>query len=261
MIIDVNAYLGQWAFRRLRFNTAEGILKLMDRAGIDSAAVSSISAVTYRNVQAGNEELHEMLEASRDRLISLAVINPNYAGWEDDLELCIDEWDMRGVKMHPNYHDYKLTGGNAAALLKIAAKRNLPIFIAVRVEDERQHHWLMKVPGVPMIEIAEVIRAFPNVNFILNYIHFSEATYLMNMLPKNENFYIDVTAHYMMGSFSQGVAKTVKRIGAKRVLFGSGMPLRYPEVALNKINTTELNEEERKLILHMNAAKLLRISI
>ena len=259
MIIDVNAYLGHWAFRRLRFNTAEGLLKLMDQAGIEKAAVSSLDAVTYRNAQSGNEEMHEMVERHRDRLVPLAVVNPNYAGWEDDLELCVDEWDMRGVKLHPNYHDYKLDEENAAALLSATSKRDLPVSVSIRVEDERQHHWLMKVPGVSMIEVAEAVKAFPKVSFVLNYIHFSEATNLINTLPKYDNFYIDVTAHYMMGSFSRGVGKVIERIGAEKVIFGSGMPLRSPQVALNKINTTELGEEEMELILYRNAARLLGI--
>ena len=41
MIIDVNAYLGPFAFRRLRHNTAESLLKLMDARKIDRAVVSS----------------------------------------------------------------------------------------------------------------------------------------------------------------------------------------------------------------------------
>ena len=41
MIIDVNAYLGPFAFRRLRHNTAESLLKLMDARKIDRAVVST----------------------------------------------------------------------------------------------------------------------------------------------------------------------------------------------------------------------------
>ena len=57
MIIDVNAYLGRFAFRRLRHHTAADLLRLMDSKKIDKAVVSSGSAITYRNPQAGNEDL------------------------------------------------------------------------------------------------------------------------------------------------------------------------------------------------------------
>ncbi len=41
MIFDVNAYLGHFAFRQLRYNTPEALLRLMDSKGIERAAVSA----------------------------------------------------------------------------------------------------------------------------------------------------------------------------------------------------------------------------
>ena len=35
MIIDVNASLGHYPFRKLRFNTAEKMIGLMDRNGVE----------------------------------------------------------------------------------------------------------------------------------------------------------------------------------------------------------------------------------
>ena len=81
MIVDVNAYLGHFAFRQLRYNTAVSLLALMDSKRIDKAVVSSASAITYRNAQAGNEEVAEEVRGLTDRLIPFAVINPSYAGW------------------------------------------------------------------------------------------------------------------------------------------------------------------------------------
>ena len=43
-MIDINAYLGHFAFRPLRYNTADELLRLMDRKGIERAAVSSATS-------------------------------------------------------------------------------------------------------------------------------------------------------------------------------------------------------------------------
>ena len=67
MIIDVNAYLGPFAFRSLRHNTAAGLLALMDRAGIGRAVVSSAAAITYRNPQPGNEEVAAQIRSHQNR--------------------------------------------------------------------------------------------------------------------------------------------------------------------------------------------------
>ena len=101
MIIDVNAYLGHFAFRRLRHNTAADLLRLMDSKKIDKAVVSSASAITYRNPQAGNEDLAAEIRRHRDRLIPFAVINPSYAGWQDDLKICRDDF---GILRRGNGH-------------------------------------------------------------------------------------------------------------------------------------------------------------
>ena len=77
MIIDVNASLGSFAFRRLRHNTSDGLLHLMDSRKIDKAIVASASAITYRNPQAGNEEAHDETRRHRDRLVPFGVINPD----------------------------------------------------------------------------------------------------------------------------------------------------------------------------------------
>ena len=95
MLIDVNAYLGHWAFRQLRQNTARELVRLMDRKEIDLAVVSSASAIMYKNSQAGNEELARDIRRYRDRLIPFAVINPTYADWEHDLGVCAEDFGVR----------------------------------------------------------------------------------------------------------------------------------------------------------------------
>ena len=63
MIIDINAFLGHYPFRQLRFNNAAKMVELMDGNGIDRAVVSSLHAVFYRDSHRGNAELHEETKA------------------------------------------------------------------------------------------------------------------------------------------------------------------------------------------------------
>ena len=71
----LNAYLGHFAFRRLRNNTAPSLLNLMDAKAIDRAFVSSAAAITYRNPQSGNEAFAEQVKPHRDRFTPFAVVN------------------------------------------------------------------------------------------------------------------------------------------------------------------------------------------
>jgi predicted TIM-barrel fold metal-dependent hydrolase len=260
MILDINAYLGHWPFRRLRYNTSESLMKLMEKAKIDLAVVSSASSVLYRNCQEGNLELHEEIMGHEDRLITFACINPNYAGWREDLQYCVDEIGVKGLRLHPNYHDYDLSGENATALIQEANKRGLPISVTLRMEDERQSHWLVKVLGVPVHQIIEAINRSPEATFILTYIHFQEAEQIINACPKRKNFFIETTSHYLLGDYPNHLQTLIDKIGVNRILFGSGMPLKYPQASLLKVEHLQVSGEDKEKILGKNAAKLLKLS-
>src|SRR5688572_24837029 len=57
MIVDINTYLGHYAFRSLPNKTADKMLAAMDQNGIARAVVSSLHAVFYRDAHRGNQEL------------------------------------------------------------------------------------------------------------------------------------------------------------------------------------------------------------
>ncbi|HIE14424.1 TPA: metal-dependent hydrolase [Candidatus Bathyarchaeota archaeon] len=258
MIIDFNAYLGGWPFRRLRYNTPESLITLMDKAGIDCAVVSS-SSILYRNAHEGNLELAEQISRVNDskRLVPFAIVNPSYSGWKEDVHECVNKLNMKGLRIHPNYHDYKLNDDCATELFKVAYDMNLPVSIVLRMEDERQHHWLVRVPPVPVYDIIEVINRFPDIKFILTYIHYREVEPILNACPDKENFYIEITSHYLFGAYPNQLQLLLNRIGADKILFGSGMPLKYPEAALIKIQCLDISSEDKEKILHKNAEEIL----
>ena len=132
MIVDTNAYLGYFAFRQLRHNTAPELLRVMDEKGIDKAMVSSASAITYRNVQPANEELSAAVKPHRDRLIPFAVINPFYAGWRDDLTTCHERFGMKGLRLYPKWHNYALSDRCLLDLIHEATERSMVVSIPRR---------------------------------------------------------------------------------------------------------------------------------
>ena len=124
MRIDANAYLGHWPFRRLRYNDADGLLRLMDKKKIDRAVVSSIGSIFYRNCHEGNIELAEQVNEHRDRLIPFGTINPTYPGFLEDLRRCHEDLGMVGVKLYPNYHAYSLRDPRTLELMQAATEHD-----------------------------------------------------------------------------------------------------------------------------------------
>ncbi|HID10436.1 MAG TPA: metal-dependent hydrolase [Candidatus Latescibacteria bacterium] len=255
MLIDVNAYLGHFAFRRLRYNTAEELLKLMDGKGIDKAIVSSASAITYRNPQSGNEELTEQVDGHRDRLIPFAVINPAYAGWKDDLRICHEEFRMKGVRLYPKWHNYDLTDPRCIELINRATKMGMLISIPIRVEDYRQRSWLVDVPDVPLDEIEEVVRRCPDAKFILlNGIGFVRSALGRKENDLPDNYLIEISRLSVL--IGEEIGQLVENVGAGRLVFGTGIPFKYPDPALLKLEVLEISDEEKEMIRWRNIAAL-----
>jgi len=236
-LIDTNAYLGHYAARRLRHNTPEGLLALMDRAGIAQACVSSASAICYRNSHAGNEEMWEALtegpRSSRppDRLLPFAVINPAYAAWETDLRWCVETMGARGVRLYPTWHQYKLSDGCCHDLCTAAAELGMVVSIPQRVEDYRQRHWLLDTPDVNLNEMAVLAAAHPDTKFLVtNAAGVGGSDFVTKKDDRPDNTWVDMCRPDVV--YTKELERLVEALGADRIVFGSCIPFCYPEPAI-----------------------------
>jgi predicted TIM-barrel fold metal-dependent hydrolase len=258
MIVDVNTYLGPFAFRRLRHNTAAALLALMDSKGIDEAVVSSAGAITYRNAQAGNEELAEEVRGRGDRLIPFAVINPFYAGWQDDLKICHEQFGMAGLRLYPKWHNYQLSSACCRELVEAATERGMVVSIPIRVEDNRERSWLLNVPDVPLEEIVELVKAHPKARFLLlNGLGYTGSPLGRkdNGLPSN--YAIELSR--LSAVLANELGQIITNLGAERVMFGTGMPFNYPDPALVKLEVLDAGEPDKEKIRSQNAMTWLRL--
>jgi predicted TIM-barrel fold metal-dependent hydrolase len=255
MIIDTNAYLGSYAFRQLRHNTADGLLKLMDAKGIAKAWISSAAAVTYRNVQPANEELAEAVRKRRDRLIPLAVINPFYAGWQDDLTACKEQLGMKGLRLYPKWHNYSLSDKCCLELVDAATALGMFITIPIRVEDYRQRSWLVDVKDLTLAEIEPLIKAKPQARFVL----LNGLGYTASPLGKKNsglpaNYWIEISR--LSALMANEIGALASALGAERIVFGSGMPFNAPDPALVKMEVLKMSQKDKERIRWQNAAAL-----
>ncbi|MBL8176915.1 MAG: amidohydrolase family protein [Bryobacterales bacterium] len=255
-MIDINAYLGHYAFRRLRHNTAAELLQLMDRASIEAALVSSAAAIAYRNAQPANEDLASGIRPHASRLLGCAVVNPAYAGWREDLAACHENLGMRALRLYPRWHGYKLTDPDCLDLVRQAATRGMIVTIPLRVEDRRQQSWLVDIPDVPADEIAALLRAVPQAKFVLLNGSGYTATILgkpANGLPAN--YAVDICL--LRTELDDEIGTLIDTLGPHRVLFGTGMPFHFPHAALVKMEFLDRDETTKRRLRRDNAKALL----
>ncbi|MBM3748171.1 MAG: metal-dependent hydrolase [Acidobacteria bacterium] len=255
-MIDVNAYLGHFAFRQLRHSTAAALLRLMDRTGIQRAVVSSAASITYRNAQSGNEEVAAEVKPHRERLTPFAVLNPAYAGWQDDLKICHRDFGMKGLRLYPRWHNYRLTDTSCLELVNAATELRWPISIPLRVEDRRQQSWLVDVPDVDQEEMAALVKAAPKASFIL----LNGSGYVSSPLGRKgsglpANYAVEISS--LAAVLANELGQLLETLGPDRLVFGTGMPFHYPDPALLKLEVLEAAEEVKDKIRSRNAARLL----
>lgn len=257
-MIDINAYLGHFAFRQLRHNTAEGLLRLMDRNHIEQAVVSSAAAITYRNAQAGNEEVAAEVKGHRDRLIPFAVLNPAYADWREDLRVCQEDFGMRGLRLYPHWQAYRLDSEACLDLVRTASARKMPVSIPFRVEDRRQGSWLVDIPDVAHQEAIALVRAVPDAKFIFG----NGAGFIGSALGRKDNglpanYYVEISL--LTALVSNEIGQLIQNLGDDRLLFGSGIPFHYPDGALLKLEVLDAAPATKERIARGNARRLLGI--
>jgi uncharacterized protein len=68
---------------------------------------------------------------------------------------------MPGIRLHPNYHGYRLDDPLAAELFDLAAEQRMIVQVAIRMDDIRVQHPLMQIPDVDARPLVEIVAARP----------------------------------------------------------------------------------------------------
>ncbi|NIA12859.1 MAG: amidohydrolase family protein [Nitrospiraceae bacterium] len=253
-IIDVNAFIGNWAFRRLRHNDAAGVLGMMDDFGIERACVASADAILYRDCQAGNEKLYEETRLAPGRFWLYATLNPAYPGWERDLARCAD-LGFSALRLYPYYHGYALNGPEAGALIDAAAAAGWPVSVPGRVVDMRQRHWMDTTENLSVEETVEAAEAHPGATFVL--------TESIVSAPPDDplwarmralDFYVEISR--MSSVLRKETQALVESLGPERILFGTGFPFKAPSPAFLKVQVLDADETVKSQIAGLNARKV-----
>ncbi len=253
MIVDASAFVGEWPFRRLLYTTPEKLLRKMDELGVEKAVISRLENVFYKDLLVGNRELFDIVHQHPDRFIRAYTINPAFPGWEEDLEICRNDLGMRVLRLHPNYHAYRLMDECNIALMKTAQQHGFVIIITIGMEDERHHHWLAKVPDVDISQITSLVNSFPEIRFLISGGKYREVTAVWNGAGKRDNLFVEVARVQGPQGDIEGLCKLM---GADHVLFASHLPLIVPESPKMSIEMAEIAEADKQKIFSGNAERL-----
>ena len=219
--------------------TAEELEKLMDEYELD---MSVVMAPTKDFPD--NEGLAKAIK-NHSRLIGWAVVNPyGPGGGVPELERCVKELGMRGLKLQPLRHGYEVDGDAAIKVMECAERLGVPV--AIHSGAQFCLPW----------QIGDLARKFPTVPVIMN--HMGYRYYVdgaINVAMTTPNIYLDTVLVSMPGYLSMAVNK----IGAHRVIYGSDYPTGHPRPMIAALQVCGISAEDEAMIMGGSLAKLLKL--
>lgn len=227
----------------------------MDKDDIDRAVVGPTAALTYVSPHPANEALMDDIRANDpdDRLIPYACLSPVYPGVEGDMEAC-RQMGFQGLKLYPNYHCYHPEDPPCLRIVKQATEYGWPVIVTIRVEDERHHHPLMKVPPVDIASVIWLASEVPEATLIVSGANSGEAGRFLQTTADISDKYVELS--YVKSPLT-GVKNLVDSHGADRLLLGTHLPFVYPQCGILKIQGADISEEAKSKIVQGNAENIL----
>ncbi len=249
-LVDTSVFCGHWPFRQLAQTEFEGLKVHLKQHGVTQAWVAAVESVLLPDPMEGNEPLLTSVSAD-PFFVPFAVIDVSLATYLDDAAACLKNWRCGGFKLLPNYHSFPVNDARVTKLLEMAAAENVPVSFQLRMVDERAHHPLMKVPGVPAADVAALAAAHPKNRFLACGAYHAELKHLQSAA---KNLWVELSSV----ESGESLVNALKIVSGERIVFGSHSPFYYFEAVAEKLNVgSDVSPETLRRVRELNSAELL----
>ncbi|MGD8726838.1 MAG: amidohydrolase family protein, partial [Gemmatimonadales bacterium] len=190
----------------------------------------------------------------RDRLRAIPTINPELPRWQDDLNEAF-EMGAPAIRLFPQHQGIPPDGDAMRVVIAAAAAAAVPVHLSVRLEDVRQRHPLDTAAELPAAAVRALVRSDDETRVIVAN---ADASYIEEVhfgLTEAEAQRVLWDIGWIWGPPEDQLARLLGTLGHERFVFGTGMPLRVPDVAVARVELLDLTPSERAAILGENAAR------
>lgn len=237
---------------RSRTATRANMRASMDKNHVTYCAVMAVPpAVTFADLHA----------AYQKDAFMLPFTGPDYAKpAQFDVQFAADvALGARGMKLHPILQQLALNSKETFAAVEAFAPHGLPVLFhsgyAEYYVDSAEKS--LATPEYGHIEpTLDLIKAFPQVNFIVGHAGLDGIDTVIALLQKFTNVYVDISFQN-----TDNVHRLLSAFGSDRVMYASDWPWGSQAVSLRVVKQVcDGNLELKRKLLHDNAAYLLGIA-
>lgn len=168
-----------------------------------------------------NEVIADYVRRDPDRLEGWASIDPTDADCLDQLDHCVTDLGLRGLKVAPVYQHWSPTEPRNWELLRRCAELDLPVMIHQGTTYPRRARleW-----GSPL-QLEPLLMALPDLRMIVAHLGHPWEDDVVALVRKTPNLYTDVSAlHFRPWRFWQAMTTAYEYGVTHKLLFGSDFP-------------------------------------
>ena len=230
---------------------------------VDKAIVFGVRGVAT-GMRSPNDFTAEWVNYQPDKLIGFMAIDPTEEDYLEEIDRCVSDLGLRGIKLYPTLGRYDPTDPTILPLYEKAQRMGLPILSHLGTSPNPR---AMLKYSLPLL-VDEIAQAFPDLKFVMAHMAHPWQRDCALVLRKHQNVYADVSGAWvrpwqgweaLVGMVEWGVTD--------KLLFGSDFPLWTPHYGMEKMRRLNDQLEGTKLpripddviegIIHRNSLKLL----
>jgi predicted TIM-barrel fold metal-dependent hydrolase len=247
---DANVSIGHYPFRKFPIAAGDpGVIKAyLQSKGIDRAHAASLNAVFYGDPEQGNAEVLPNL-IDDPFFYTVGIVNPSLQNWRETLARCVEVYGCQMVRILPSYHLYPLTAPFVEEFLAATQTLGVLPVIVQRLEDERAHNPLMKVPAPDLNDVGGIAQRFDAPLLLLNAYHAE----IRQLAKTTTHLYFDLAFAETMNT----IASLSQDIDPARLVFGTHTPFLYAEGAMSKVENWQADANARNQVAGKTLASLL----
>jgi predicted TIM-barrel fold metal-dependent hydrolase len=224
-------------------------LKTLDRHNVEKALLMGHRGLTRNaDIARSNDIVRETCDRSGGRLVPAASVHPDFGDEAvRELERCLDDLGMRGLKLHPWIQGVSTAGTVMDELVKVSGARNVPVIF----------HDGTPCYSMPS-QIGGLAMRFPETTFVLGHSGLLDLwRSAMSIGQRCANVWFTLSGPHLAG-----IQAIVDTIDSDRIMWGSDYGFGWADsidYRLHLLDHVRMSDSTRRKIMSENAVRLFRL--
>ena len=208
----------------------------VDKAIAFGVAINPYGSEDDMGVMTAQREVNDTASALArtypDKVIGFMSVHPDASDVMEELERCVDDLGLKGMKLAPNYQNFDPLGTNARRVYEVAERKGLPIVFHQGTAPMRTAPLMYAHPLV----MDELAMDFPDLKIVMAHMGHPWHEDCITVIRKHPNVYADVSGQfYRPWQMYNGMRLAFEWSVMHKLLFASDWPLTTPQETIDNL--------------------------